>query len=258
MLWKLLKYDFRSMWKTFSLVWAACLVLALVNRFTLPFEGKTNVTIGPGDGILAFITALVFFGVLFAMFVAVMIFVIQRFYKGLLGDEGYLMNTLPVQSWQLVLSKLVCAVFVSIASMIIVFLAFLVLVPIRWKMVFSLAFIQELWQGLVGNPGALLYLFEMCVMVALGLAMLILMVYLAMAVGQMFSHRIVMSVAAFFALDVLVTMYINLVDRLGVVDMVSRLGEHGGLWTANAMILLPAVVLFLAASWLLKHRLNLE
>ena len=131
MLFKLLKYDFRSMWKTFSLVWAACLVLALVNRFTLPFEGQTNVTIGPGDGILAFITALVFFGVLFAMFVAVMIFVIQRFYKGLLGDEGYLMNTLPVQSWQLVLSKLVCAVFVSIASMIIVFLAFLVLVPIQ-------------------------------------------------------------------------------------------------------------------------------
>ena len=99
MLFKLLKYDFRSMWKTFSLVWAACLVLALVNRFTLPFEGQTNVTIGPGDGILAFITALVFFGVLFAMFVAVMIFVIQRFYKGLLGDEGYLMNTLPVPTW---------------------------------------------------------------------------------------------------------------------------------------------------------------
>ena len=258
MLLKLLKYDFRSMWKTFSLVWAACLALALVNRFTLDLPGRADLGFDSWGSAMSSIIALVFFGVLFAMFVAVMIFVIQRFYKGLLGDEGYLMNTLPVQSWQLVLSKLVCAVFVSIASMIIVFLAFLVLVPIRWKMVFSLAFIQELWQGLVGNPGALLYLFELCVMVTLGLAMLILMVYLAMAVGQMFSHRIVMSVAAFFALDVLVTMYINLVDRLGVVDMVSRLGEHGGLWTANAMILLPAVVLFLAASWLLKHRLNLE
>ena len=148
MLLKLLKYDFRSMWKTFSLVWAACLVLALVNRFTLPFEGQTNATIGPGDGILAFITALVFFGVLFAMFVAVMIFVIQRFYKGLLGDEGYLMNTLPVPTWQLVLSKLVCAVFVSIASMVITFLACLILVPIRWDRVFSMAFFMELWEGL--------------------------------------------------------------------------------------------------------------
>ena len=190
MLLKLLKYDFRSMWKTFSLVWAACLVLALVNRFTLPFEGKTNVTIGPGDGILAFITALVFFGVLFAMFVAVMIFVIQRFYKGLLGDEGYLMNTLPVPTWQLVLSKLVCAVFVSIASMVITFLACLLLVPIQWGKVFSMAFFMELWEGLFGQPDALLYLFEMCVMVALGLALLTMMVYLAMAVGQMFSHRL--------------------------------------------------------------------
>ena len=258
MLWKLLKYDFRSMWKTFSLVWAACLVLALVNRFTLPFEGKTNVTIGPGDGILAFITGLVFFGVLFAMFVAVMIFVIQRFYKGLLGDEGYLMNTLPVPTWQLVLSKLVCAVFVSIASMVITFLACLLLVPIRWDRVFSMAFFMELWEGLFGRPDALLYLFEMCVMVALGLALLTLMVYLAMAIGQLFSHRIVMSVVAFIGLDILATLYLDLTNELELVGLVSRLGEHAGLWMANAMILLPAAVLFLATSWLLKHRLNLE
>ena len=258
MLFKLLKYDFRSMWKTFSLVWAACLVLALVNRFTLPFEGKTNVTIGPGDGILAFITALVFFGVLFAMFVAVMIFVIQRFYKGLLGDEGYLMNTLPVPTWQLVLSKLVCAVFVSIASMVITFLACLLLVPIQWGKVFSMAFFQALWEGLLGQPDALLYLFEMCVMVALGLALLTLMVYLAMAIGQLFSHRIVMSVVAFIGLDILATLYLDLTNELELVGLVSRLGEHAGLWMANAMILLPAAVLFLATSWLLKHRLNLE
>ena len=35
MLFKLLKYDFRAMWKQFSLIWGAALVLALVNRFTL-------------------------------------------------------------------------------------------------------------------------------------------------------------------------------------------------------------------------------
>ena len=258
MLFKLLKYDFRSMWKTFSLVWAACLVLALVNRFTLPFEGETNVTIESGDSILAFITGLVFFGVIFAMFVAVMIFVIQRFYKGLLGNEGYLMNTLPVQSWQLVLSKLVCAVFVSIASMVITFLACLLLVPIQWGKVFSMAFFMELWEGLFGQPDALLYLFEMCVMVALGLALLTLMVYLAMAIGQLFSHRIVMSVVAFIGLDILATLYLDLTNELELVEMISHLGQHAGLWMANAMILLPAAVMFLATSWLLKHRLNLE
>ena len=36
------------------------------------------------------------------------------------------------------------------------------------------------------------------------------------------------------------------------------MGQHAGLWMANAMILFPTAVLFLATSWLLKHRLNLE
>src|SRR5699024_10527300 len=141
MLLKLLKYDFRSMWKTFSLVWGACLVIALVNRFTLPLDGQDSVVIGDSE-ILSIVTALAFFGVLFAMFVAVMIFIVQRFYKGLLGDEGYLMNTLPVPAWQLVLSKLICAVFVSIASMVIVFLACLLLFPLDWSEVFRFGFFQ--------------------------------------------------------------------------------------------------------------------
>ena len=34
MLFKLLKYDFRAMWKQFSLVWGAALALSLVHRMT--------------------------------------------------------------------------------------------------------------------------------------------------------------------------------------------------------------------------------
>lgn len=35
MLGKLLKYDFRSMWKQFSVIWPAALILAFINRFTV-------------------------------------------------------------------------------------------------------------------------------------------------------------------------------------------------------------------------------
>ena len=62
MLLKLLKYDFRSMWKTFSLVWGACLAIALVNRFTLPLDGRDSVVIGDSE-ILSIVTALAFFAV---------------------------------------------------------------------------------------------------------------------------------------------------------------------------------------------------
>ena len=101
---KLLKYDFRSMWKTFRIVWPAALILALVNRFTL--FGTTN----PGESAfgqwVSVISMGLFIGVCFTLVILSAVFVLTRFYKGLLGDEGYLMHTLPVKSWQLVLSKL--------------------------------------------------------------------------------------------------------------------------------------------------------
>ena len=139
-----------------------------------------------------------------------------------------------------------------------IFLACLLLFPINWGEVFRDDFFRALWKVITEEPDALLYLFEMCVMVALGLALLTMMVYLAMAVGQMFSHRIVMSVVAFIGLDILASLYLDLTNELELVGLVSRLREHAGLWMANAMILLPAAVLFLANTWLLKHRLNLE
>ena len=91
MLLKLLKYDFRAMWKQFSLIWGAALVLALVNRFVL-FQDVDSALLSQ-DGLFMF----AFMAVIVAMFVIAIIFVVNRFSKGLLGNEGYLMHTLPVR-----------------------------------------------------------------------------------------------------------------------------------------------------------------
>ena len=116
MLWKLLKYDFRAMGKQFSLIWLAALAVALINRFALPWQEDSSSMSAQADSLLALITAMTFVAVLAAMFITGMIFVIQRFYKGLLGDEGYLMHTLPVATWQLVISKFLCALAVTVLN----------------------------------------------------------------------------------------------------------------------------------------------
>ena len=256
MLGKLLKYDFRSMWKQFSVIWPAALILAFINRFTV--FGIHN----PGGSVfgewMGVVSMGLFGGVCFTMVILSAVFVLTRFYKGLLGDEGYLMHTLPVRSWQLVLSKLICAVCVSIASMVIVFLACLLLFPINWGEVFRDDFFRALWKVITEEPDALLYLFEMCVMVALGLALCIAIAYLAMAVGHLFRRRIIMSVVAFIGLDILGSLYIDFVDELGIIDLIAQAGSHMELWAANLMIALPAAVMFLAVSYILKNRLNLE
>ena len=54
MLLKLLKYDFRAMWKQFSLIWGAALVLALVNRFTLDGQNSTSMVGEQTSGLMIF------------------------------------------------------------------------------------------------------------------------------------------------------------------------------------------------------------
>ena len=254
MLWKLLKYDFRSMGKSFALIWPAALVLALINHFTLPYDEGVVET----NELLAVVLIIAFVSVLFAMFVAVMIFVIQRFYKGLLGDEGYLMHTLPVGPGQLVLSKLICAVVTSVVSMAVMFAACLLMVPIRWGQVLRIAFFQDRWQGLMANPDAMVYLLEFLLVCALSLILFITMTYLSMAIGHLFRRRIIMSVVAFIGLDILGTVYLDFLDRLKILGYILNADTHATFWGFSAMMV-PLILLFTAGTiWILGHRLNLE
>ena len=130
MLFKLLKYDLRSMWKQLSLVWGAALVLALVNRLThsLGFMFRAR----DFENHIAAITAFALMAVFVTMFIISVVFVLQRFYRGLLGGEGYLMHTLPVRAWELVASKMICAIVTYIGSGIVAVLSILLMITTDW------------------------------------------------------------------------------------------------------------------------------
>lgn len=262
MLGKLLKYDFRAMWKQFSLIWLAALVIAFINRFTLPFNQGSNHGAAGENELLAVITITVFIGVMCAMFVVAMVFVLTRFYRGLLGDEGYLMHTLPVKTWQLVLSKLVCAIVVTVVNVAVSFLAMFLMIPINWEQLFDMVMWKRLVQGLLRQPDALLYLAEFFLLCVVALALMVTMVYLSMAIGHLFHRRrVLMSVVAFFALDIVGNLVIGLVGELGIMGILDAMvlwSSHGGFWVGISLLLLPAVLMFFATSYLLKHRLNLE
>lgn len=125
---RLVKYDFRSMFKQFGFIWPAALLLAMVNHFTL-FGLNSTSTVGETTAGMAM---LVYVAILMAMFIITMIFVIQRFFKGLLGDEGYLMHTLPVRPWQLISSKLLSAVAATLLSIVVAVFSILLIAPVQW------------------------------------------------------------------------------------------------------------------------------
>ena len=258
MLGKLLKYDFRSMWKQFSVIWPAALVLALINRFTL--DG-THGTSEVGEW-TAVISLSVFIGVCFAMVIVSVVFVLTRFYKGLLGDEGYLMHTLPVNTWQLVLSKLICALAVTVVNGIVGILAMFLMMPLKWSEIFDFELWKMLFQGIWENPDSLLYLFEFFLMLLVVFSLMFTMLYLSMAIGHLFSRRrILMSVVAFFAIDIVGNLTISVIGNTGLDYWFSHIiawSSHVSFWVGIGVLAIPAILMFLGTSWILKNKLNLE
>lgn len=261
---KLLKYDFRSMFKQFAFIWPAALALALVNHFTVNGLDSTS-TVGETT---AGVSMLVYVAILMAMFIVALVFAIQRFYRGLLGDEGYLMHTLPVKPWQLIGAKLLCAVVTTFLSVVVAILSVLVIVP--W----SLEDLQVLFKGfqyLFGHwdlevTRAFLGLLELLLLMLVSSATGFLQLYLAMSVGHLFNkNRVAMSVVAFIAINaVMSTLLSTVVPGLDPIIRPLLNGQsgqslyHRSMWLAIAGELVLSAIYFAGTEFILRKKLNLE
>lgn len=262
MLGKLLKYDLRSMVKQFAFIWPAALVMAVVNRFTIGLldSGDTFPELVSGMSMLIYVF------ILMALDVVSLLFIIQRFYKGLLGDEGYLLFTLPAKSWQLILSKFLCAMITTIISILVAALSICILAPL------SFSDIDAFFRLLASFDGQILVFFlEMVIILLAAMSYMYLEFYLAMAIGHLFNkHRILISVVAFLAIGMVMNIITTLVGvtaiEVGVESLIMNLvmdaGEwaawHTAVWSIIAYSAIPAAAFFFITNYILKHRLNLE
>lgn len=263
---KLLKYDFRSMLKQFAFIWPAALALALVNRFTLDGMDSTS-TVGETT---AGIAMLVYIAILMAMFIIALIFIIQRFYKGLLGDEGYLMHTLPVHSWELIGSKLLCAVVTTIVSVLVALLSILLIVPWSkqdFQEVFRvLKFLFSHWSSEVTHM--VLMIVEIILFLLVTFALGYLQLYLSMGVGHLFNkNRVAMSVVAYIGIQVVrgnvfLRFWSWVMDFLNLQVVTESLSEvtrvHQFLWMAIVSELICCAIFFAGTNYILSRKLNLE
>ena len=216
---KLCKYEFKSIARTLAPIYLAVIVISILNAFM----GIGSLANGYYDGLmtgLSFgrgllrliqtVSVIAYFGVLVALSVLTLIIVIQRFYKGLLCDEGYLMFTLPVKPWQLVAAKGTVAFGMSLASAFTAFLSIFILVlgtvgPAKF---FTALTDPQIWaavnRGFAQVPSWPLLVFELMVY----------HMYFSMALGHLSNkHRVMMSVVAFIA----ISMLFSFINGLGMI-----------------------------------------
>lgn len=259
MLGKLLKYEFKSTGRTFLPLYAILLISALVTGLLVD-----NNSMGLATGI----SGTVFFGLCVAVFVMTCLILIQRFQKNLLQDEGYLMMTLPVKVHTLIFSKLIPAVFWSIASMFTGMLAFFFLfLPSSFHSDFFAAFFQEFlpkfFEVLAEIPGdAWLFLFQSLLWGILSLSAFILMVYLSLSTGQLpavAKHRRLAAFITFVALYICNQIIVMKSSYFLAQNPLFNLDHVNSLMPFMLIIMLALNIAFFAGTnYILQKHLNLE
>ena len=208
---KLIKYEFRSGLRYIGIIWPALIVSAALLGIVLKFMGSVFPEDPQGAlNILELIFELVFpllYGAIFiAMIVITVFIVLMRFYKGLLGDEGYLMHTLPVKPWQLITSKGIVAAAVVVISIICAVLSILILVGIND--ISGLAYAAKEFFAVLGDePRLILVIIEAVILMIVGVMKGVYQIYAAMSIGQLADkHRLLTSLGAYIGISVVLTM----------------------------------------------------
>lgn len=205
MLGKLLKYEVKATARLFLPLYLTILIFATINRFFLAVPNAKENSFSFYH--LGVASSMFVYGILMVgLVVMTLLVLIQRFHKNLLGDEGYLMFTLPVHSRSHILSKLIISMIWTILSSIVAFCSILVissnniyLPELFGKMITTFGrFHQEF--------GAASYLisFEVIVLGLLILASTILTIYAAIALGHLFNkHKLLASFGMYIVLKII-------------------------------------------------------
>lgn len=260
MLAKLIKYEFKSTMRIFLPLYGVLLGFTLIRKLL----DILNVEFFFSDGILVTTYVLMTIGIIALTFIVG----ILRFYKNILGSEGYLMNTLPVKSWQLVFSKLFTSVSWFFGSMLVLLSSVLIQLSSKgilediWengKLIWDSLLLEFGWQG-----GLLLG--ELILMLLIYACYGFLMVYCAMAIGHLFnSNRVIYSFVAYIGLYFIVQM-ISLLTMVvygfgfaGGLAFLER-GDIGMTLLTIQLVssLIISVAFYMGTNIIVKKRLNLE
>ena len=105
MLGKLIKYDLLADYKKYIAVYismaATSVLLLFFDKMTSWISNNNFLTL------MAVVFAVLFLIISVISAVMLLVFSTIRFYKNIVRDEGYLMHTLPVPTWQLIASKFI-------------------------------------------------------------------------------------------------------------------------------------------------------
>lgn len=254
---KLLKYELKSVGKWYFALNASVIAISFFLGFSIKAletyaQTRSEISSTHFTQLIPIILSLIF-GILVAgAWIATFVIIIRRFYKNVFGREGYLTLTLPVSSHQLILSKLLASLIWTVFNAIIlaIGITFLIL-PISGvgKFLMALPYFASLF-----TPTEWLIIFICFILSSLSG---ILMIYLSIAVGQLFTdRRVLMSFVAYFTIAIIVIILSETISgqlTKDTFDISINLFIYSGI-----ECLIEGIVFYFSTNYLLKNKLNIQ
>ena len=274
MLRKLMKHEFRATGRIMLPLYLILLATAIGANFSTRGLLETDLKVLDLLGgllVMAFAVAII------AVCVMSMVVMVQRFYKNLLQDEGYVMMTLPVSVHQHIWSKLiVSAVWFALTLMVVCLACLIMAFDVELVQQIAAGF-RELFQEIYRNLSTYYAIngtaivAEFLVLCFVGCCAMCLQFYAALAIGHSFpNHKMAWSVLWFFLIQFIMQflggMGIMLLDEswfhhllLGWTDNISAMASvHLGMVTVILGEVVYGAVFYILTTYFLKKRLNLE
>jgi hypothetical protein len=265
MLNKLMKHEFRATGRIMGPLYLVMAALALcANGSVRLLDTSHNMVLNILGGIVmaAFILSI------FAVCIITLVVMVNRFRTNLLGDEGYVMFTLPASVHQQIWSKLLVSCVWFIASGAAVLLSLAIAAFDVEFMRQAMDWLSRIFREITGyyaiNGAA--FLVEALVLMFASCAAGCLLFYAAMAVGHSFAgHKTLLSVAFFllfqFALQFLGMtgiMGLDGVNLFQIWNLDSMGAIHAVMGLGIAASVAEGAIFYVITAVMLKKHLNLE
>lgn len=268
MLGTLMKYEFKAVGRLLLPLYGAWLIAAVMLGLSIAGINSS------GSPFFITLSGILYGGFTMVAVVLTCILLIQRFYKNLLGNEGYLMFALPVSTGKHIINKTFSGAVWGTAGIIVAALSGILIAgciegfsSIWENFYFMFGDIQILMKE---EPSALLIIVEVLLVVFLAFAETAAKVYAAIAVGHQWSnHRVLGAIAAYIVFGIIESLLGNIILRItdaGIIDIFDSMTvDMSGIAQTHLMMILLIIFIAIVAaiygviSWLLlDKKLNLE
>lgn len=261
MLNKLIKYEFKATSRLLIPLYLILLFISIINRFTFKLYDYEGVV-----GIINKFLIVTYVTTIFVVLVVTVFYMIIRFYKNLLTDEGYLMFTLPAKTHQLITSKLLSTILWTIISIIAVLISFFIVFATPDSLPAAINGIEEAIANFNREFGGnwILLFSELAVMCLLSLVANILLIFVSIAVGQLYSkHKLIGSFAAYMIIYTVIQFVMLIIFIPYGIFMSKNSFEVSSLPqvifpTVIVILMIGCAGFYLSTNYIFKRKLNLD